>query len=94
MAEPPRHKWALHSQRVRKLLARAEARNDFEHAALYAVGRLRMFRAPSECAPLETEGAHSSVAIECLSFSVSLVRRKPDRRPAVVRRECCCNRSG
>lgn len=90
----PRTKLALQSTAVQKLVAQAEAAGDQEQAAILAVSRLFLLRVPSECLPLQIQGEHSEVQVDGEELVITLSRRKPSRRPSVLRRSCCCSRAG
>ena len=91
---PHRPRLALQAAQVRSLIGVAEQRKDYEQAALLAVGRLFLFRMPSECFPLQLCGEHSSVEVHQNSVTITLASRKNSRGPSVLQRDCCCKTAG
>lgn len=90
----PRSRLALQAKDVQQLVKRAVDTNDFEQASLLAIGRLFLFRMPSECLPLQIDGEHSKIEFIGHEACITLMYRKSCRGPSTLRRECCCKSSG
>jgi hypothetical protein len=91
---PPKPKLALQASQVAGLIKKAEEIGDIEMACLIAVSRLYLLRVPSEGIPLSWNGQHSSVQVDGGLATITLTRRKPNRRPSVLVRHCCCQTAG
>ena len=82
---PPRPWLALQADSVRRLVQIAKDRGDMEQAAILAIGRLFLFRVPSECLPLQVSGDHSTIQLEDAVAVVTLSSRKHTRGPSLLR---------
>ncbi|CAK0865252.1 unnamed protein product [Prorocentrum cordatum] len=76
------------------LIRAAEEEGDIEQAALIAVSRLLLLRAPSEAIPLQIHGGRSAVSCAAGEVVVVLNKRKHLRAPTTLRRMCCRASSG
>ena len=66
----------LLSRDVRRIIKVASEHDDMLTAALMAVSRMFLLRAPSEGIPLEWDGKHSKLEVSRMRATITLMKRK------------------